>query len=79
MTAARVRGSKRIRSNSERGKVALEGLEPVVDDWHTKVCFLGVSMLANTVLSKYIYHAQKGALCMIIHSTYIHIKFIYKL
>ena len=26
-----------------RGKDRLEGLKPVVEDWHAKVCFLGVS------------------------------------
>ena len=44
MTAARARGSLRIRSNSERSTESLEGFQPVVEDWHTKVCFLGVSM-----------------------------------
>ena len=42
MTAARARGSQRVRSNSERGKDRLEGLQPVVEDWHAKVCLLGV-------------------------------------
>ena len=45
MTAARTRGSKRIRSNSLRGKERLEGLVPVVEDWHAKVCLLGVSVM----------------------------------
>lgn len=44
VTVARVQGSKRIGSKSERGQVALEGLEPVVEDWHAKVCLLGVSI-----------------------------------
>ncbi len=43
LTAKRARGSKFIRSNSARGLDQLEGLLPVVEDWHTKVCFLGVS------------------------------------
>ena len=42
MTAARARGSQRVRSNSERGKDQLQGLQPVVEDWHAKVCLLGV-------------------------------------
>lgn len=68
MTAARVRGSKRIRSNSERGKVALEGLEPVVEDWHTKVCFLGVSILyGRTVLCMVCFAYYMFAHCIIIH------------
>ena len=43
LTAKRARGGKYIRSNSERGKDRLEGLIPVVEDWHGKVCLLGVS------------------------------------
>ena len=43
LTAKRARGGKDIRSNSERGKDRLEGLTPVVEDWHAKVCLLGVS------------------------------------
>lgn len=42
MTAARARESKRVRNNSERGKDRFEGLHPVVEDWHAKVCLLGV-------------------------------------
>ncbi len=42
LTTARARGSKKIRSNSERGKDRLEGLLPVTEDWHAKVCLLSV-------------------------------------
>ena len=45
MTAARARGSQRVRSNSERGKDRLEGLQPVVEDWHAKVALLGVYVI----------------------------------
>lgn len=45
MTAARARGSQRIRSNSYRGLDRLEGLQPVVEDWHAKMCLLGVSVI----------------------------------
>lgn len=45
MTAARARGSQRIRNNSETGRARLEGLQPVVEDWHAKVVLLGVSFL----------------------------------
>jgi hypothetical protein len=34
MTASRTRSSQRIRSNSLRGKDRLEGMVPVVKDWH---------------------------------------------
>ena len=43
LTAKRARGSQYVRSNSLRGKDRLEGLKPVVEDWHAKVCLLGVS------------------------------------
>lgn len=42
MTSARVRGSQRIRSNSERGVDRLQGVVPVTEDWHAKMCFLEV-------------------------------------
>lgn len=42
MTAACARGSQQIRSNSTRGKERLEGLVPVVEDWHAKLCLLEV-------------------------------------
>lgn len=42
LTAARARGSKDIRTNSIRGKDRLDGIVPVVEDWHAKVCFLEV-------------------------------------
>ena len=43
LTAKRARGSKHIRSNSARGQDRLEGLIPVAEDWHAKVCLMGVS------------------------------------
>ena len=42
LTVARARGSQRIRKNSERGRDRLEGLIPACEDWHTKLCLLGV-------------------------------------
>ena len=42
LTAARTRSSQRIRCNSVRGKDRLEGVVAVVEDWHAKVCLLGV-------------------------------------
>ena len=44
LTAKRARGSKHIRGTSIRGKDRLEGLKAVVEDWHAKVCFLGLSL-----------------------------------
>ena len=44
LTVARVRGCQRVRNNSESGKACLEGLLPVTEDWHPKMCYLKVSM-----------------------------------
>lgn len=43
MTCAWVRGSQRIRTNSDRGCDCLQGVAGVCEDWHAKMCFLGVS------------------------------------
>ena len=43
MTASRIRGSQRIRSNAERSKEKLLGMTAVVEDWHAKMTFLAVS------------------------------------
>ena len=40
MTASRIRGSQRIRSNAERDKQKLLAVE---EDWHAKVTVLAVS------------------------------------
>ena len=42
LTCARVRGGQRIRENSCTGRKRLEGLVPVIEDWHAKVCFMQV-------------------------------------
>ena len=44
LTAARVRGSQRVRNNGQRGLDRLEGVAPVVEDWHAKGCLLAVSL-----------------------------------
>ena len=54
LTAKRARGSQHVRNNSLRGKDRLEGLKPVVEDWHAKVCLLGVSCTLHTLLSLYL-------------------------
>ena len=43
MTVARVRGSQRIRSNSESDLGRLKGVGGFVEDWHAKMCLLTVS------------------------------------
>ena len=49
LTVARAIGAQTIRANSEDDACRLEGLIPVVD-WHTKVCFLGVSVTCIGVI-----------------------------
>ena len=44
------RGAQRIRQNSQS---RLEGLIPVVEDWHAKGCFLGVSVYNKCSHLKY--------------------------
>ena len=46
--------AKRIRSNSTRGKDRLEGMTPVVEDWHAKVSILGV----RTFMYMYFLHVH---------------------
>ena len=43
LTVARIQGAQRVRNNSESGRACLEDLYPVVEDWHTKMCYLKVS------------------------------------
>lgn len=45
LTAKRARGSQHIRKNSTRGITRLERLKPVTEDWHAKVCLLGVCFM----------------------------------
>jgi len=40
LTVARARGAQGILSNSHTGSDRLEGLVPVVEDWHAKVTFM---------------------------------------
>ena len=42
LTVARIRGCQRVLSNSSSGEERLEGLIPVVEDWHAKMCFMKV-------------------------------------
>ncbi len=52
LTAARAGGTKAIRSNSERQKERLAGLVPVCEDWHAKMCLLGVTLF-SCIFSNY--------------------------
>ena len=39
LTAARARSSKKHMINANTPQVRLEGLVPMVEDWHSKACF----------------------------------------
>ena len=43
LTAARARGSQRVRMNSDSGLSRFEGLISVIEDWHAKVILLQVT------------------------------------
>ena len=45
LTVARICGCPRLLSNAHRGQECLEGLIPVVEDWHAKMCFMKVHVL----------------------------------
>ena len=46
LTVARVRGCQRLRSNSNDGTARLEGLVPMVEDWHARVLSGGMFLSA---------------------------------
>ena len=42
VTVARIRGAQRIHGNSETSQQRLDGILPLAEDWHAKMCFLEV-------------------------------------
>ena len=42
LTVARVRGSQGALLNSDSGVERVEGFVPVIEDWHTKMCYMKV-------------------------------------
>ena len=42
LTAARARGSQRVRKCGQRSKDRIEGILPVCEDWHCKAILMGV-------------------------------------
>lgn len=44
LTAARARGALKAKKNEDTPSLRLDGFVPVVEDWHTKVIFLEVSI-----------------------------------
>ena len=47
LTVARIRGAQSVRNNSENGRSCLGGFIPVVEDWHTKMCYLKVGKIIH--------------------------------
>ena len=45
LSTAMVRRVKAQRTNSTSLSTSLDGVEPVCEDWHTKMCFLTVSTI----------------------------------
>ena len=56
LTAARIRGAKMMRTGSEHDVGKLQGIIPVVEDWHAKVCLLEVSPVVFCVYSVTMFH-----------------------
>ena len=50
LTTARAQGSQKIRMNSDTALDRLEGLLPVTEDWHTRLCLLVVSITYEALL-----------------------------
>ena len=45
LTTARIRGCQKVMSNSDSDLGRLEGVTALIEDWHAKVAFLGVSII----------------------------------
>ena len=65
LTAARVRGAQLAMSNSKTAIKRLEGVTPVIEDWHTEVLLYEVS--ANTLVRKFKHFRSFGSTIMILH------------
>lgn len=46
LTAARIRGAQKAKSNAASPEKRVEGIIPCADDWHTKANFLGVRLIS---------------------------------
>ena len=42
LTVARMRGAQKIRGNSETSEERFDGVLPIAEDWHAKMCFMEV-------------------------------------
>jgi L1 cell adhesion molecule like protein len=53
LTVSRIRGSQRVRGNSDTSEERLDGLLPVSEDWHAKMCFMEVRLNFSFSLCAY--------------------------
>ena len=53
LTVARVRGSQGALLNSDSGIERVEGFVPVIEDWHTKMCYMKVCSTCLMVCNVY--------------------------
>ena len=64
LTAERATGAKRSLTNENRGRDRLEGLVPVIEDWHANVCLLKVCLSHIIfVMLHYCFYSQYGKYC----------------
>ena len=54
LTVARIRGVQKIRGNSETSKQQFDGLLPVAEDRHAKICLLEVGHQQNRTSSCFV-------------------------
>lgn len=75
LSAARARGAQVIRRNSELEKHRLDGVLPVSEDWHAKVCLLEASTI-NLVTNNKLIHRCTGRGCIKLHRGWKEERFI---
>lgn len=47
LTCQRARGVQKAMKNADMPKLKCEGMLPVAEDWHTKLCLIGVSLYVH--------------------------------
>lgn len=56
LTCQRVRGVQEAMKNADTPSLRCEGFIPVNEDWHTKLCLIGVSMSVYNLHINYVYN-----------------------
>ena len=49
LTVARIRGTQTLRDTQETAQLRLEGVVPVVEDWHSRMTFMKVKYVMYTI------------------------------